>query len=276
MDIDRRMVLGGLAAGAIATQVSAASGGAGAPANRMRTFMLMRGALDVGLVSSWMSANYFGVVEDRMEPLFDVAAAVFARYRRLPDGNVEAVSAELAWFLDRESGKAMDKFRNPYTGETVDVPLGGLSPSKIVFGQDLSMRLARKVPGMEFVHEVLGPVVRGNDVWMTERSRSSFNIPGQAKSMRYSENNVFHAKRSAVEAKGATRVTSDVSFTNVVGWRPWLKMAGHPGHLTAAGAGQHATTLDMFPPAWIEATRARRPEVLKDPAALLAPLWDAR
>lgn len=276
MDIDRRMVLGGLAAGAVATQAAAASTAANAPAGRLRTFMLMRGALDEGLVSSWMSATYYGVVEDRMEPLFDVAAAVFARYRRLPDGSFEAVSGELAWFLDKDTGKAMDKYRNPYTGETVDVPAGGLAPSKVVFGHDLSMRLARPVPGMELVHDVLGPVVRGNDIWMTERSRSSFTIPGQTKPLRYSENNVFHAKRSAVEARGATRVTTDVSFTNVVGWRPWLKMGDHPGHLTAAGSGQHASSLGMFPPAWIEATRARRPEVLKDPAAMLAPLWNAR
>jgi hypothetical protein len=280
MDIDRRMVLGGLAAGAVASAATAANPVAGpdysSPAGRMHTFMLMRGALDEGLVSSWMQASYFGVVEDRMEPLFDVAAAVFARYRKLPDGSVEAVSGELAWFLDRETGKAMEKFRNPYTGETVDVPQGGLSPSKIVFGQDLSMRLARQAPGMELNHEVLGPVVRGNDVWITERSRSAFTLPGQAKPMRYSETNTFHAKRSAVEAKGATRVESDVSFTNVVSWRPWLKMGDRPGHLTAAGTGKHHSPLSMFPPAWIEATRARRPEVLKDPAAMLAPLWDAR
>ena len=274
MEIDRRMVLGGLAAGAIATQVNAA--GPTSTSDRMRTFMMMRGSLDEKLVSSWMSASYFGVIDDRMEPLFDVAAAVFARYRRLPDGSYEAVSGELAWFLDKDTGKALDKFRNPYTGETVDVPLGGLSPSKITFGPDLSMRLARSVPGMEFAHEVLGPVVRGNDVWMTERSRSSFTLPGQAKPMRYSESNVFHAKRSALEAKGAKSVLSDVSFTNVVSWRPWLKMGDRPGHLTASGAGQHNSSLDMFPPAWIEATRARRPEVLKDPAAMLGPLWDAR
>ncbi|WP_310532302.1 DUF1838 family protein [Novosphingobium sp.] len=276
MDIDRRMVLGGLAAGAIAAQVSAAGAAGTSPASRMRTFMLMRGALDERLISSWMSANYYGVVDDRMEPLFDVVAAVFARYRRLPDGSFEGVSGELAWFVDKDTGKAMDTYRNPYTGETVDVPSGGLTPSKILFMPDLSMRLSRSVPGMEFAHEVIGPVSRGNDVWLTERSRSSFKVPGQARPMRYSESNIFKAKRSAIEAKGATRVTSDVAFTNVVSWRPWLKMGDHPGHLTATGAGQHTSSLDMFPPEWIAATRARRPEVLKDPASMLAPLWDAR
>ena len=284
MDFDRRGALAGLAAGAVAAPALAWAAGAKSnpaidftsPAGRFRTFMLMRGALDEQLVIGWMQANYYGVVDDRMEPLFEVVAALFTRYRRRADGGADVFNAELAWFVDRETGKAMDSFRNPYTGASVDVPGGGLSPSKFSFGPDLSMRLGKEMPGMEFAHEVLPPVVRGNDVWITERSRSSFAIPGQAKPMRYSESNIFHAPRSAVEARGATRVVSDVSFTNVVSWRPWMKMGDHPGHLTASGAGRHGATMASMPPAWIEATRARKPEVLRDPAALLAPLWDAR
>jgi hypothetical protein len=284
MDFDRRSALAGLAAGTMASPALARGAGArpaGAidftsQAGRFRAFMLMRGALDEQLVIGWMQANYYGIVDDRMEPLFDVVAALFTRYRRTADGGTEAFNAELAWFVDRETGKALDTFRNPYTGASVDVPSGGLSPSKFRFGPDLSMHLSREMPGMEFAHEVLPPVVRGNDVWITERSRSSFPIPGQAKPMRYAESNVFHARRSALEARGATRVESDVSFTNVVSWRPWMKMGDHPGHLTASGAGRHDAAMAAMPPAWIEATRARRPEVMRDPAALLAPLWDAR
>ncbi len=279
MQIDRRSAMAGMAAGLVAAPAQAKSrstAGYTSQAGHFRAFMLMRGALDEQLVTGWMQANYYGIVDDRMEPLFDVAAALFTRYRRTADGGVEVFSAELAWFLDRETGKALDSFRNPYTGASVEVPSGGLSPSKYTFGPDLSMRLARQVPGMEFAHEVLPPVVRGNDVWITERSRSSFPIPGQTKPMRYAESNIFHARRSALEARGATRVESDVSFTNVVSWRPWMKMGNHPGHLTASGAGKHGATLNSLPPAWLETTRARRPEVLRDPAALLAPLWDAR
>ena len=277
MEIDRRMLMGGMVAGALASAAGAAHATGidyASPAGKFRTFMLMRCALDERLVTGWMQANYYGVVGDAMQPLFDVAAVVFARHRRLQDGGMEVVNAEVAWFIDPDTGKAMDRFRNPYTGDMVDVPGGGLAPSKFRFGPDLSFKLAREAPGLEMTHEVLAPVVRGNHVWITERSRSSFAIPGQSKPMRYSESNILHARRAAVEARGTTRVESDVSFTNVVSWRPWLKMGEHPGHLTATGAGQHGGPADMLPPAWIEATRARRPEVLRDPAALLAQLWD--
>lgn len=89
---------------------------ASSPEGRLRTFILMRGALDQGLLTSWVSALYYGVVEDRMDPLFGVVSAVWARYRKVADG-FEAVTAELAWFSDAETGKALDDWRNPYTGK---------------------------------------------------------------------------------------------------------------------------------------------------------------
>ena len=281
MEFGRRAMMQGLASAAAVSALPAVAGGRGvrldpaAADQRLRTFMLMRGALDQKLVTSWVSARYYGVVDDRMEPLFAVVSAVFARYRANADGSVTAVNAELAWFTDPVTGRAMESFRNPLNGKLCKVPGGGFMPSKIIFGADLSFKLARPVPGMELVHEVLPAEVRGNDVWLTERSRSAFTPPGAARPFRYSESNTFHAKRSALAAPGVTRVVSEVSFTNVCSWRPWLEMGDAPGHLTAIGIGQHGAAMADVPPAWIEATKARRPDVWQDPMALLAPLWDA-
>ncbi len=279
MLMDRRSTIAGLATGALLTPgVAMARQGTGldltSPSGRLRTFSLMRAALDEQLCSSWMKARYYAVVEDRMEPLFGVVAAVFARYRPKPDGSLAAVSGEIAWFTDNETGAVLDEFRNPWTGKTVKVPEGGLSPSTYTIGTDLSLTLGRAVPGLEMAHEVLPIEARGKDVWMTERSRSAFSIPGKPRPFRYSESNILRADARALSAKGAKRVTSDVGFTNVCSWRPWLEMGDHPGHMTASGMGKQNTTLDTFPPAWIEATKARRPGFLDDPAKLLAPLWD--
>lgn len=287
MALDRRGMIAGLGltglgmAGALAAPAALARGGGKgrraldvtSAQGRLRTFMLMRGALDDKLCTSWVSARYYGVVEDRMDPLFAVVSAVFARYRPLSDGSYEAVNFELAWFTDAETGKAMDTFRNPYTGKDCKVPSGGYAPSKVRFAPDLSFHLTREVPGLQMEHEILPFDVRGDDVWVTERSRTAVSFPGAPRPFRYSESNTFHAKRHDLEAPGATRVSSEVSFTNVCSWRPWLEMGDRPGHLTAVGIGRQNAGLDSVAPAWLEATAARRPEVLKDPAAILAPLW---
>lgn len=237
--------------------------------------MMLRAALDDKLTMSWVSARYYGVVEARMDPLFAVVSAVFSRCRRLADGSYEVVNAEVAWFTDPVTGKALETYRNPYTGEDVTVPIGGYAPSKLRFGSDMELHLAKPVPGLRMEHEVLPFDVRGDDLWITERTRTEATIPGVDKPFRYSESNTFHASRKAMEARGATRVPVQVSFTNVCSWRPWMKMGDRPGHLTATGVGGHNASWEEMPPAWIEATRERRPEILKDPGALIAPLWNA-
>ena len=286
--IDRRVMLGGLflggaamAAGAPALAARPRRARAGAaldlesPEGRLRNFIRIRGALDEGLVIGWASARYYGVIEDRMDPLFAVVSATFARWRAVADG-YEAVSYELAWFTDAVTGKAMDTFRNPYTGKDCKVPTGGLAPAKFRIGQDLSFHLGRTVPGLQMEHDVLPFEARGDDVWVLERSRTAMPIPGLARPFRYSESNTFHARRADLARPGATRVTSEVSYTNVCSWRPWLEMGDHPGHLTATGIGRQNAAPESLPPAWVEATRARRPEVLENPAAILQPLWDAK
>lgn len=282
--IDRRNVLTGLSASGalLATDMTALGKEAhrrGQPdltseADRFRTFMMMRGAFDEGLITSWVSARYYGVVDDRLDPLFAVVSAVFSRWRQVNDG-CEAVTFELAWFVDPLTGKALDSWINPYTGKVNKVPTGGLPPSKFHVSKELSFRLAREIPGLQMAHEVLPLEVRGDDVWLTERVRTSLAIPGVPKPFRYSESNILHARRRDLAHKGATRVTSDVSFTNVCSWRPWMDMGDRPGHLTAIGIGRQNAAADSLPPAWLAATAARRPDVLKDPAALLQPLWEA-
>lgn len=281
MELNRRSAITGLAAGTAALAVPLEARSAPAldltsPAGRFRTFALMRAALDERLCTNWVSAQYYAVVEDRMEPLFGVVSAVFSRYRRRAAGGLEAVSAEVAWFTDPVTGKALDEFHNPWIDRKVKVPEGGLMPAKVFYGEDLSLKLARSVPGLDMAHEVLPIEARGDDVWLIERMRTAMTPPGKPRPFRYSESNIFRTSRRALAAKGATRVTSDVSFTNVCSWRPWLEMGDHPGHMTAAGIGRQNATTDSLPPAWVEATRARRPGLLEDPAAILQPLWDQR
>lgn len=271
----------GIAASGLIPAVAQAKGHAAKPldpakpADRLATFVKVRGSLDDRLLTSWVSARYYGVVEDEMRPLFNVRSAVFARYRPVADGGYEAVNAEIAWFTDPDTGHVLRQWHNPYTGQDVTVPMGGYAPSKILIRPDLGFELAKPVPGLDIQHEVLPFEIRGDDLYITERSRTAMRFAPNAKPFRYSESNTFRANLAAVRS-GAAHVPADVSFTNVCSWRPWMQMGDRSGHLTAIGIGKQGTSFNTIPAEWLAATREFRPEVLKDPAALLAPLWNAR
>ena len=283
MDIDRRTAMAAVmvAGVAVAAPPALAMGRASRldfskPQDRLRAFILMRGALDGRLVISWASARYYGVVDDQVEPVYGVTSAVFARFRPLADGGWETVNFELAWFTDPQTGVVVESFRNPYTGKLVKVPSGGNAPSKLRYGADMTSHLAKPVPGLELKQDLLPFDVRGDDVWITERSDAKVTPPGQVKPLHFWESTTLHARRSALDVAGAKQVASEVSFASTTSWRTWLEMGDRPGHLTAAGYGRTGASLATLNPAWIDATRARRPEVLRDPAAILAPLWDAK
>ena len=281
MAIDRRTALGmtglGLGAMALGTHAQAMTPMLpGQSADRLKTYMLVRGALDDRLVTSWASARYYGVIDDQIQPLFNVRSVVFARFRPAVGGGFEAINAEIAWFTDPESGLALTSWRNPYTGRDVKVPGGGTPPSKSIIRSDLTLELARPVPGLNLTHEVLPFEQRGDMLYISERTQAVAMIPGAARPYRYNECLTYHAPLAALHAPGVMQVTSEVSYTNVCGWRPWLEMGEHPGHLMATGYGRQGASIDSIPDEWNAATLARRPEVLKDPAALLAPLWDVK
>jgi Protein of unknown function (DUF1838) len=243
------------------------------PDDRFRAYLKMRGALDEQLVISYISGSYFGVVGAEVTPLWDVIGVTFARYRRRADGSYDGVTGEIAHFLDPVTGEAPGAFLNPYTGKTVTDPRTNLPPSRIVLTPSLHMEVPRMPPGATMEHDIRAPEVRGDDVWFTELTRVAMQIPGGATPFRYNEVITMHARVADLENPALSRVPCEASFTNIVGWRPWMEMGDHPGHLTAVGKGKFGVTMDLLPERWTRATQAKWPQVLESPGALLDPLW---
>ena len=244
------------------------------PAARLRTFMLIRHALDSRVVVNWAKARYFGIVGDEMTPLFGVTSVVLTQSRPMANGGYRTASYELGYFTDHEGTTAIRTFDNPYTGETVTIPEGGYPPSVVLIGSDLEQRLEVPIPGMTLDHHISPMSEFHGDVWLTERVKSAVHFPGAAQPFRYNDVSTYHANAEAIACPEAKQVPSLVGYSSVVGWRPWLNMPqDHPGHLSAFGSGRTGSSFAEVPKAWIDAVRTRRPELLRDPAAILRPAW---
>ncbi len=252
------------------------------PSARLRTFMLMRGALDERLVVGFVSGRYYGIVDEVMTPLFGVTAATFARYRAMPkdgsaNGGFEYFSFEQAYFTDLDSGAVLSTWNNPYTGQTVTVPVTSSAPRKSIITADLSFATATPIPGFNAEHIVLPAEQIGDDVLFVEQTRAAIAVPPPGKPFHYNE--IVTLRASAAElgastANNAKRVATATTFAAVVGWRPWQQMGDRPGHLMAQGSGRYGASIDAMPKAWLEATRRLRPELLSDPGKLLDAAWN--
>lgn len=245
-------------------------------ATRLRTWRLLRGALDDRLNISWARARYFGVTGDEMRPLFGVVSVVLNRMRPLEDGRIEHISKEIGYFTDHDCTRVIHTYDNPYTGQTVEIPVGGYPPAAVIMGQDLSLRLKEERPGMEILH-VTHPIhLSAGDVWMTESTRAATSIPGLPRPFRYSDVATYHAPQAAIEDPVAVQVPALVGYSSVVGWRPWLGMpADQEGHLSAFGSGRTGSAMNDVPQAWLDEAERREPELLRDPVSALDPVWNA-
>ncbi|MEX6724943.1 DUF1838 family protein [Parapedomonas caeni] len=276
--MQRRDFLGAAAAMPLLGMASGAAAGrrgfdANDPADRFRAYMLMRGALDERLVIGYVAGSYYGVVGAEVTPLWDVVGVTFTRYRRRADGGYDGYTGEIAHFLDPATGKATGAFHNPYTGKTVADPATNLPPNRVTISPELHFSVPRLAPGTRFDHVIKAPQVRGDDIWITEVTRVGVPVPGRPGGFNYSESVTLHARVSDLADPSAIRVPCATHFTNIVDWRPWMNMDGHPGHLTAIGAGRYGVALEDLPETWLAATRERWPQYLENPGSLLDPVW---
>lgn len=280
-NIGRRQTLGLLGAGvmmagAVPAPARARAGGKldlGRSDDRFLAYIRMRGSLDERLVISYISGSYFGVVGSEVTPLWDVIGVTFTRFKKRADGGFDAVTGEIAHFLDPKTGEAPGQFLIPYTGKTVTDPRNNLPPNRIILKPSLHMEVPRMMPGTVMDHEIRAPEVRGDDIWFTEVSRVTMQPPGGGQPFRYSEMVTMHAHLSDLAQPGLPRVPCEANFTNVVAWRPWMQMGDHPGHLMAIGSGRFGVTMDLLPEKWTKATREKWPHILDNPSALLEPVW---
>ena len=156
-------------------------------ADSLTALQKMRGALDGRLCMGYVKGLYYGVVEDRITPLYGVLGGTFSRYKKLPDGNFEGRTFEIAYFTDWETGGLLENFKNPYTGEMVSVPQTRMKPSTIIITPD-GLRTGGEMRAMSLSNRFLPARVVNNDVWIVEESLVS--TPPDFKGPKFAYNEV--------------------------------------------------------------------------------------
>ena len=241
--------------------------------DRHTAIVKMRGTFGTEMVMGYVAGRYYGYSEGRMTPLFGLLAGTFTQHRLLANGDVQGVTFELAYFTDWDTGELLERWKNPYTHRTVDVPRFRTEPGRFTISREGRIVTETVPAGGTHVDLFLEPVVVGNDVWITEANQTQVPTADPARPFFYNELVTMHALQSDLDNASLKSVPTAMNFQSEVSWRPWQQMGDTPGHLVGNAAGRKLTRIDDFPERYIPWSRKYHPDVFVDLPAFLNKGW---
>ncbi|MDP6436809.1 MAG: DUF1838 family protein [Gammaproteobacteria bacterium] len=241
----------------------------------LRAWMKLAGSLDDRLVIWWMDGVRYGVVDSMARPLHGMKIALFQRYFEQPDGYWKLAMFELTYYTDLESGKLLNTFANPYTGETNTVRHVRLGPDirhQTADGQLADPDDAAMQSFLKQYSTSLGPaLVSGDHVWIPTSVEAEIVFPSpKAPSIRISHYTTVLGSLHDVNNPDIISAPCTLAFQNVIKWEPWMQMGEHPGHGMSKAAGRKLERVDDLPADYLEMAHRVHPKLIKDPVATLA------
>lgn len=271
--LDRRDVLCALALASLSpVALGAARSDLEEPEQLLEAYMRLSGALDDRLVVWWMDGVRYGVVDARATALFGMKIGMFHQFFRQTDGTHKLVIFELTYYTDLTSGKLLEEFDNPYTGERNRVSHVRLGPE---IRHQTSAGLARPDnPMVEEYASSLGPALISNDdVWIPTSVEARIRFPKPtAPEIVLSIYTTIHG--SVTDALDTTLLSAPCSlaFQNVLRWEPFMRMGDRPGNMMSRAAGRKLESVDELPDDYRRIAERMHPGYIDDPLGKLAKL----
>lgn len=206
------------------------------------------------------------------EDFVDFVAIKQDRSRRLPNGDFQHAYTGVTMFTDMETGRVLDTFENPVTGETVTVEPFATSGGSIVYTPEGPYALK---PGADptFLPKIseVGPTkfdwdVSGDDVWITYPERFAvFNDDGKAIA---ADNSMYRYMTDMAQLMDPAISSVDcvMNWQTETGPWSWMNMPdSFKGHFIFGSMGRKYASLNRVPTRYIEASETRYPEHLLRP-----------
>jgi len=241
------------------------------PWDRLTALAKLRGSIDGSTVMWWMKGVRFGVVDHVVTPMFGMLIGSFQRMLPVPDEGYLLNMLELSYFTDLQTGEVLDTFVNPYNGKVCEVPEQRLGPYPVMLKPTGVVLPDIPAFGAVELTTRVGPsIVHGNDVWIRDDStiKVDSDMPMMGKHT-YNELVTYRGKLSDINNPNLPSAPADIMFQSVTSWRDWFQADDVGGHTTARATGTKITRLEEFPPEYLAAARARHPELIADPEAVL-------
>ena len=282
------MAAGGLLLGACATTSrSPVAASKRAPvdfadaAQSLRSFIKLTGDLDpTKETPGWFGGTIFGDTRrDRpLQPLLGIQGFGVVRTEVQPDGSFRVFNRECAFYTDLKTGKFIDQWKNPYTGEMCDVkPIHNMTVNAHLivspkFGTAIEMDFDGKlmqVPlplGWNVFDDKLFSTFEVHTAFPSELTPEKWPRESAGKVLRIAE--IFQRVASLADVENPDTTSADFSgtWTRVGPWLPWMRQGQADGSLVFRTFMTKLESADQLPADLRAIIKERLPEYFQAPA----------
>ena len=209
------------------------------PAFNVRTLGKLLGDLSGVVTYTWNPGTVYGVIPGAGLPpgefgraLYRVEGVTQRISRLLEDGSVEERSRNWMFYVDAERDEYLSRWRNPYTGEELEVPPWRGSPSRSV----LTVRGPEVNFGTRFENTSLGKPPKlsyrtlGERTWITRHAATRLT-DAAGKHRNELSIDAWICNTAELLDERLTHIPSTYTWTSHAEWQPWTKMQGQAGHV---------------------------------------------
>lgn len=229
------------------------------PTDALTAMIKMRGSLKAEDVPHWYYGTIYAVLPGKTPvPLVDFEGSEIDYYERQTDGSYHAYGATVSFFRDTKSGKLLQVFDNPITGERNEVRPNSVSVKAYYIYSRHGYKRSddpRPIDRKLTINRLLQWKESGDNIWLTMRRAYPPGLP-------MGEHQLVRGSVAELHDQSLAKVYTTAAPTFIAPWLPWMDMQNHPGHTVWAGPAHKLDRVEDYPRELLELMEKNFPQKL--------------
>ncbi|UCG72507.1 MAG: DUF1838 family protein [Chromatiales bacterium] len=229
------------------------------PDDALTAMIKMRGSLIAEDVPHWYYGTIYAVLPGQGPiPLVDFEGSEIDYYERQPDGSYHAYAATASFFRDRDTGKRLQAFTNPFNGERREVVGNTINVKAYYIYSKYGFKRSddeRPLPDEPQIQRLLEWRESGEHVWLTMRRAYP---PGQPRG----EHQLIRGLLRELHDPDLPKVYTTATPTYVSPYLPWMAMDDLGGHALWVGPARKLDSIEQYPRELLDFVEQHYPDKL--------------
>jgi len=224
-------------------------------------------SLDDRVVYWYLRAIRYGLVGSAFTPFWDMHVGFISIAENDGDGFRMKMMSSI-FYTDLETGKLLEKFDNPFTGERIPVRQPGVLGASRLYDKTGMVTEPVERPEMNVIDDSsIGPAwIVGDDVWCRGDTAARLEPTSEdGRLFQVYDWSTFHGSISEVSDREIASAHCSQTFVDLLTWPDWLNMGDSPGNYVSRGFGRKSWSMDGMPLEWSAIMRDQYPKEYADP-----------